>query len=359
MLYYTCYLGHEPKILGKRKKIDNTVYTFDIETTSYFLLNGKIFKGIDYLTLSEEEKKEAEPKVCMYIWMFSVNEQVFYGRTWEEFYHFMEYLNECVPEKKIVFVHNLGFEFHFFKSILKIKDVFARKAHKVIKCSIEDFNIEFRCSYMMSNCALNLLTKLYNLPVEKKKGDLDYTLLRHSKTLLTEKELGYCENDCLVVYYYILEELKTYERVDNIPITSTGHVRRELKELVRNDSSYKNKVKKSINIDPHIYNILIEAFSGGYTHANFMYADEIIENVDSYDFTSSYPYVMISEKYPSTEFKKCNIKKKSDMNDNFAYLLVVKFTNIKSKYYNNYISASKCKEIRGARYDNRTNYKSR
>lgn len=40
------------------------------------------------------------------------------------------------------------------------------------------------------------------------------------------------------------------------------------------------------------------------------------------------------------------------MSKRFAYLLTVKFTNIKSKYYNNFISASRCNYIKGARYDN-------
>ena len=79
---------------------------------------------------------------------------------------------------------------------------------------------------------------------------------------LTEKELGYCEYDCLVVYEYIKRELETYTRVDKIPITSTGHVRRELKERISEDWDYKRKVKKSININPHIYNLLQEAFAG-------------------------------------------------------------------------------------------------
>ena len=41
MLYYTNYYGHDVEVVGKRKdKLkDNTVYTFDIETTSYFILN--------------------------------------------------------------------------------------------------------------------------------------------------------------------------------------------------------------------------------------------------------------------------------------------------------------------------------
>ena len=90
-----------------------------------------------------------------------------------------------------------------------------------MKCEMQDYNIEIHCSYMMSNCALKQLPKIFMLPVEKKVGDLDYTLLRTPITNLTEKELGYCEYDCLVIYHYIKRELETYKRVDKIPITST------------------------------------------------------------------------------------------------------------------------------------------
>ena len=95
-----------------------------------------------------------------------------------------------------------------------------------------------------------------------------------------------------------------------------------------------------------------DAFSGGYTHANYIYTDEIQNNVDSWDFTSSYPYILVSHMFPSTEFKKCNITKKEQMINKFAYLLTVEFVNIKSKYYNNFISANKCKSIYNANYDN-------
>jgi len=40
------------------------------------------------------------------------------------------------------------------------------------------------------------------------------------------------------------------------------------------------------------------------------------------------------------------------MSNRFAYLLVVRFKNIKCKYLNHFISGSKCREIRGASYDN-------
>ena len=262
MKYYKEYEPFFGDIVGDRKKVDNTIYSFDIETTSYIKLDGKIMQANKYLELSKDEQERAEFKSCMYIWMFSINDTVYYGRTWDDFKNFLIKLDFYNANKKIVFIHNLAFEFQYLKSGFKFKNVIARKAHKVMKCEFEDFNIELRCSYMMSNCSLKLLPKVFKLPVEKKVGDLDYTLLRTPKTKLTTKELGYCEFDCLVVYHYIKRELETYERVDKIPLTSTGHVRRELKELVSKDYDYKRKVKKAINVNPHIFNLLQEAFAG-------------------------------------------------------------------------------------------------
>lgn len=60
----------------------------------------------------------------------------------------------------------------------------------------------------------------------------------------------------------------------------------------------------------------------------------------------------MTEKFPSSEFRKCNITKKEQMSKNFAYLVVVEFENIKCKYYNNFISSSKCTEVYNAEYDN-------
>lgn len=352
MLYYKKYIKHEYSIIGKRKKYDSTIYSFDIETSSYLLLDGKQYPAIKYQDFTKEEQEKSVYCSCMYIWMLSVNDIVYYGRTWEELKDFLKMLDNYIPHKKFFFIHNLAFEFQYLKSHFNMKDVVARKSRKVMKCNFEDYNIECRCTYLMTNSNLARLPNLYNLPVNKMIGDLDYTLIRTPKTILTEDEMGYCENDCLIIYYYILYELETYEELNKIPITSTGHVRKELKNIVLNDFKYRRIVNKAINTNPHIYNLLLESFMGGYTHANWIYADEIIENVDSWDFTSSYPYVLVSYKYPSSEFKRCYIKKREEMSKRFCYLLVVKFTNIKCKYFNNFISQSKCRNIKGGKYDN-------
>lgn len=352
MIYWNEYQGHKSDLRGKKKKVDNNIYTFDIETTSYISLNGQVYSSYEYLKLDKKSQADCIKGAFMYIWMFGINDTIYYGRTWDEFKKLIKLVNEYVPEKKFLFIHNLSFEFQFLKSHFYFDDVVARKKHKVMSADLQDYNFTIRCTYYMTNCALSELPKNFNLPVEKMVGDLDYSLLRNRYTELTDKELKYCENDNLVVYYYIKMELQQYERVDKIPMTSTGHVRRELKNITLKDYKYRRIVNKAINTDPHIYNLLIECFAGGYTHSNYCYTDEIIKNVDSYDFTSSYPYVMVSEKFPSTEFKKCTLKDIKYMNERFAYILVVRFKNIECNYNNSFISANKCRNIKKGKYDN-------
>lgn len=285
--------------------------------------------------------------------MFGINDKVYYGRTYKELYNFLNRIEFYTTyEKKIVYVHNLAFEFNWLRNIFKFKNVMARKSRKVMKCEIEEYNIEFRCSLFMTNSKLEKIPDLYKFEVKKLVGQLDYSKIRHSETKLSKKELEYCENDCLIIYEYIKKELETYETTKNTPLTSTSHVRCELKELIEKNWDYLNKTRKSINIDGHIYNMLVSAFAGGYTHANWLFTDEIIKNVTSYDFTSSYPYVMCTHKFPMNEFKRCNIKSVEQMSESFAYLFNVKFTNIKCKYYNNFISLSKVTRIKNGRYDN-------
>ena len=353
MKYWTEYNGHEVDILGNKKKIDNTIYTFDIETTSYLILGDRILSAREYQSLSHEEQEACEKQACMYVWQFSVNDQVYYGRTWGEFKLFLNRLEANDDTQKIVFVHNLSFEFQALWSVLKVKHVMSRKTRKLLSCQLEDYNIELRCSLMLSNLKLEKLPEVYQLPVQKKVGDLDYSLLRTPATPLTERELGYCEFDCLVTYWYIKREIETYERVDKLPITSTGKVRKQLQHLVLSDQNYVRKVSQQINTDPKVYNMLVDAFAGGYTHANYIYADEVIKNVDSYDETSAYPYVLVTCKFPSKAFQPCKIKTVEEMLPSFAYLLKVKIKNIKCKYYNNFISTSKCENIKGyPNYDN-------
>ena len=352
MLYWNKYISPTKKLEGKKKKFDNNIYTFDIESTSYIVLDDVVYPAIKYNDLDDNDKERCIKKSLMYIWQFGINDIVYYGRTWDELKSFLTLINKDIPEKKYLFIHNQAFEFQFMKSVFKFEDVMARKSHKVMTSFLPDYNFIVKCSYFMSNSSLENLPKVFNLPVKKLVGDLDYNLIRTPKTPLTSEELGYCENDILVLYHYILRELETYETVKNIPTTSTGKVRRELQDLTRTNFKYKRLVNRAINTDPHVYNLLMDCFAGGYTHSNYIYTDEILKDIDSYDETSAYPYVLVAYPFPSSAFRPCKARIREELNPNLCYIIRVKFKHVRSKYYNTFLSMSKCRNIKGGKYDN-------
>jgi len=246
--------------IEKEKCLD--IFTFDIETTSILNLNGSYISASEYQKLDKESQEQCEFLAFCYIWQFGINDIVFYGRTFDDLEKFLYILEDITNfTKKIVFVHNLSFEFQFLISKFKVDNVFARKSRHVMKCNLSDYNIELRCTYMLSNVALKILAETYKLPVKKLTGDLDYSKIRNSKTEMSNEELKYCENDCLVVYHYILFELKKYKNVFSIPLTFTGHVRRELMSETMKNFKYKKQVRNCISVDGHLYNRLIESFA--------------------------------------------------------------------------------------------------
>ncbi|HCJ14124.1 MAG TPA: hypothetical protein DHV77_02440 [Erysipelotrichaceae bacterium] len=66
----------------------------------------------------------------------------------------------------------------------------------------------------------------------------------------------------MVLYEYLKKECEEYGDVGNIPTTSTGKVRRELKQRIKKDYKYKSQTRKATNVEPHIYNMLLDAFMG-------------------------------------------------------------------------------------------------
>ena len=62
------------------------------------------------------------------------------------------------------------------------------------------------------------------------------------------------------------------------------------------------------------YRALVQAYAGGYTHANIINSNQLIKgDIHCYDFASSYPYVMLSEKFPMGGFYKTS-EYKNDIN---------------------------------------------
>ena len=341
---FNTYINNKSK--AKNVESDD-ILTFDIETSSGFMDENGVVR--EYTpNLSEDYWKTQTPVSLCYIWQFSFNNEVYYGRELTEFCDLLLALPDNI--NFVIYVHNLAFEFEFLSNLWKWKEQLSRKAHKVMQATPRPFpNIKFKCSYFLTR--LSLATWGRELNCLKKVGDLDYTKLRTPNTILSDTELGYCEQDCIVVYEGIKTFLKKYKHISNIPLTQTGEVRRVVKnkmEMAGNTSW----MKKLVPADSIFYSKLKKAYAGGYTHANYNLAGYTVKSKCgcAFDFASSYPAVMCSEKFPVTEFKPAKFE--IDRIDDYAYLLYIHFENVESKLFNNYISVSKTENLANSVNDN-------
>lgn len=331
------------KPIKTNKKIDyyNFPCTFDIETSSF---------------MQENEKKS-----IMYIWTFCINGYVFYGRSWSDFDYLynnlIDFFNLTEDKRLVIYIHNLAFEFQYLRKLYDWKSVFSLKSRKPIY-AITKQGIEFRCSYLLSGYSLETIgDNLRIYKIKKLIGDLDYSLIRHKSTIITNEEIKYCINDVLVLACYIQEKIEIDGNITKIPLTKTGYVRNLCRKNCYYDLQEKNNNKyhkyrsfiSDLTLTYEEYTYLKNAFSGGFTHANAMYVGDILKNVDSFDFTSSYPYVMISELFPMSKADYTYPKDKKQFNEwleNYCCLFQVEFINIKASFkYDNYISESHCEEL--------------
>ncbi len=323
----------------------NIPISFDIETSSFT-------EGI-------------AKKAIMYIWTLNINGVTFIGRTWNQFIELLNLISETYQLNKynkrvLIFVHNLEYEFQFMRKWLEWYDIFA-DSQRAPLYAITTNGIEFRCSYKLSGYSLAKLSdELTTYKTNKMVGDLDYKLIRHSNTPLTETELHYCTQDTKVVVCYIQELIERLNGIANIPYTKTGFVRRYCQNYCINTpknlddriSRFKYKdLIKSLQLNKETYELSKEALQGGFVHGNVNYINKTIRNVGSYDFTSAYPFVMVSEKFPMSTPKEIEIKTYDDLEfycKNYCCLIDIELYDVKPLVtFENPISISRCKSIKG------------
>ena len=61
---------------------------------------------------------------------------------------------------------------------------------------------------------------------------------------------------------------------------------------------------RSLHLDYKVFKLLRDAYRGGNTHANRWYSGQTVDNVLSYDRSSSYPDVMVNCKFPMKPFRE-------------------------------------------------------
>lgn len=315
---------------GKHKNYHRLPMTFDIETSK--------------IPTDDEGHYEA----FMYIWQLCIEGDVVFGRRWEELIEFLDDVINAYKladgERLVIYVHNLSFEFQFIQDFFKWENVFAMESRSILTAKTE--HLEFRCSYKLSNMSLDKFIK--NTPNTlhyKGVGDLDYDTVRTADTELTEIELGYCFNDVLGLYEAIIEKLKD-DDIARIPLTSTGYVRRDCRKAIQSDKRWRREFLKQ-KLTLHQYELLRKCFRGGNTASSRYRTNMILDDVSSYDLSSSYPFQMIKRKYPMSRWNYGEIESIEELeeyNDRYCTIATYSFKNIRLKANKPiaYIPLSKC-----------------
>ena len=333
----------------KRRKTEyyNYPVAFDIETSSFY--DGD------------------EPRACMYVWQLCLgdSEQIIVGRTWEEFTHIIRLIRKHFHTSSkrvlILWVHNLAYEFQFIRKLFKWQKVFSLEK-RVPLYALTPYGIEFRCSYRLSGYSLETVAKnLLHHDFKKLVGNLDYSKIRHSTTPLTDAEMAYNIADVQIVCAYIAERIEIDGNITKLPLTKTGYVRNACKVACygsdhKKPKYYKyRKLMKELTMTPDEYTLLRCAFMGGYTHANAFNVGKVIEGVTSQDFTSSYPYVLFSEKYPMSKGELCypDVEEVYSKLNVYAWVLDIELYDVESKVLeDDFISYSRCVKCEGYTLNN-------
>lgn len=310
----------------------DNIFCFDIEVTSYFVQNGRaysiadVFKICNYnVDAVEEFFKNCEFGALPYIWQFTIDgELIVIGRELSEFAMLVARLNLLIKAKWVCFIHNLHYEYHFIREIFTFDKVFFTELRKPLYASVG--NCEFRCTYRLTN--LSLAKWGQQNGVEKKVGDLDYTIMRTPLTELTEKEMDYCVYDLLVMVQGLKPYKAQYRHIHDIPYTLTGQIRIRVKDLYADDFKFKKFVASMMPQNYDDFLIQSKTFGGGYVASNVRFTNRLLNGLISEDIASAYPFMVFKNKFPSAPFTEVNAP--CNWYDGNAHICLVEFVGLES-----------------------------
>ena len=342
----------------KRRKSQNkhrvlNVYTaFDIETST-------VWTNSDHSLFDVHS--------FMYVWQFQIEEYTVKGRTWPEFFILLDVLRTAIEQIReenklpvnpllIVWVHNLAYEWQWISGYYNFTndEVFFRDVRKPIYCRMFD-TFELRCSYIQTNMSLSALCKQTGVKQKLSGQKYDYDKVRFPWTELTPFEEEYTTVDVeSLVKAMKYRVSRGGDNLQTVPLTSTGYVRRECKEALKNQFLDMRELKPA----EKEYRLLRKAFRGGNTHANRYYVNQIVDNVYSYDISSSYPTQQLTQLFPVKPFRWLDINHRTAekrmsrvlqfIGLGYAVVGTYQFKNLRLKNHREpipYISLSRCQAM--------------
>ena len=257
--------------------------------------------------------------VWVYQWAVGINDTLIAGRSVDELLGLLKLLVQhyglSAEKHLVIWVHNLAFDASYLLNGLWLTfdgqvELFATGQRRPVRIDVCK-GLELRCSYKLTNKSLAAWCK-DAAPIRHKKlvGAIDYNVLRTPQTELDQTDWDYmlndvcCQQDCLRV---LMQE----ELLRTVPMTSTGFVRRSMRESARHAAGWRQKFRNTLPTASQ-YLLMHQAFIGGYTHCNSL-AMGIWHDALGVDAASMYPAVLATEWFPCGKWYWREVYKYKDL----------------------------------------------
>ena len=238
---------------------------------------------------------------------FDTNIVTLYGQKPSDFVKCIKKMHDRMPgDKTIIYWHNMSYDWVFIRKFImrefgtpdKQLNV---KSHYPLFINFNN-GIMFRDSLILAQRKLEKWAEDMDVEHKKAVGSWNYDLKRNQSTKLSKSELHYIENDTLAGVECIQKTMDTlHKHVYSMPYTATGIPR----EAVRNIGKEYHARDLFLRLVPdfRVYQILEMVYHGGYTHANRFFISRTVKGrILCLDFSSSYPFCILSEKFPMEKF---------------------------------------------------------
>ena len=265
-------------------------------------------------TLKEIQPEDIEIKdnhICL--WTISLralhyNIVTLYGFKPSEMIECISKLHEILPgDRTVIYFHNLAYDYVFLRKFmyevwgLPDKQL-ATKSHYPIWIKFEN-EINFKDSLILSQRSLEKWGADLQIEHQKAVGFWDYDLIRDQDYQYSDDELTYAEYDTLAGVECLDKFMESINKdLTSIPYTSTGVLRHKTRVIGKAHRAHDQYSRICID-NVELYQKANRIYHGGYTHANRYVVEYLIkQSVKCFDFASSYPFVMLSEKYPMEKY---------------------------------------------------------
>lgn len=224
-----------------------------------------------------------------------------------------------------VYDHNFESDFHILRNIYSEsfnEHVFAPAMYKPLNAE---------AMVLRTPIMFHATSRLFPVDLKSMKDEYDLKQEYHSEYPMY--------SDVLTLGNAIADQRITYGRLSNIPVTEPAAVRRQLKNSVIKDKTWIETCQEttaSYTFD--MYDRLCKAYFGGSVGVNRKVKGFVLNNVDSFDATSMYPFHMATKKFPVSPWEPTE----DDTDADYAYMYEISADNVQCKMINAFLPIAQC-----------------